>query len=345
MLGAGYPRAVAEPTVCIKGLRLPFLTASIRTGTPLPTLAEGLGVSPLLLGDITARAPHSLVVRVWDGLARACGEPAFGVLCASTLGAPQLDVADLVLHRAETFDVLTRSFLRYQRLFHEANDVHTRVEGGDWVMEHRFRVPLARSRPFSEFILAIWVSRLRAIVGPSAVALRCVRYRHEAPADVAPYREHFGADVVWGAEEDAIVLAEEALHGPLVGGDPARRTALELHLERELSSLPSESLLDDLRRHVVALVRSGSERAFDVDHVAQRLALSRRTLQRRLAEQGTSFRDQVDLARREIATSELRRGTTTLTELAFMLGFSENSAFARAFRRWTGTTPGQFVRG
>lgn len=228
--------------------------------------------------------------------------------------------------------------------FHEANDASFREEGAALVVAHRFKGNLARSRPFIEFVLAMWSLRITSLAGAGSRLLR-VTFAHEAPPSPERDREHFGVDVEWGATEDSVVLARAGFDAALPAGDPATRAAFEAHLARELTALPSESLLERVRAHVVTLIREGSADAFDVDRVSRRLGLSRRTLQRRLLEHDTSFRDLVDLARRDVALAELRRGASTVTDLAFLLGFSENSAFSRAFRRWTGKTPAQYARG
>jgi AraC-like DNA-binding protein len=95
---------------------------------------------------------------------------------------------------------------------------------------------------------------------------------------------------------------------------------------------------------VAARLRAGAGDAGDIEAIARKMGVSRRTLQRRLADAGTSFRDAVDAARREVALAELARGASSMTDLAFLLGFSEHSAFARAFRRWTGKSPALWAR-
>jgi AraC-like DNA-binding protein len=336
---------MAEPTVCVKALRAPFFMAAIATGVPVPELTTRFGVPATLLADLAARVPHARVMRLWDGLAELAGDESFGLTAATVLGAPQLDLVDVAAQRSPSVRALTESFGRYQRLFHDANDVRILEEGEVTIVRHRFSSDLRRSRHFMEFVLATWVARLRALVGPGRMELRGVTFRHARPAGGGPYEAALGAPVQFGAADDALILPRALLDQPVAGADPAAARALEAHLDRELLQLGSAPFPDQVRSLVVGLLGAGSSLSGDIGHLARQLGVSRRTLQRRLADAGTSFRAVTDLARREVALAEMAKGTATTTDLAFLLGFSEHSAFARAFRRWTGQSPARYARG
>lgn len=337
---------MSEPTVCIKGLRPPFLAASLRTGEALPALLARFDVAPALLADLSARVPHSLVVRVWEGLGELAADPCFGPTAVSLLGPPQLDLVDFALLCSPTPRALGETFLRYQRLFHDANDA--RVVEGEEVVEtrHAFRGELPRSRHFVEFIVAVWSAKMRALLGEESGRPRWVSFRHARPALDAPYEALLGAEVRFGAEHDALALPRATLDSRLANAAESAHAAFDRQLQAELARLAPASFAQQLRARVVALLRSGSSEAWELEALARGMRLSRRTLQRRLAEEGGSFRDVLDDARKEVALDVLARGagTATMTDLAFALGFSEHSAFSRAFRRWTGQSPSTFAR-
>jgi AraC-like DNA-binding protein len=112
---------------------------------------------------------------------------------------------------------------------------------------------------------------------------------------------------------------------------------MKQYLERVLAEIPQEDgMLVSVRRAVAEAMREGDP---NLTRVAKKMAMSPRTLQRQLKEQGMEFKDLVDDTRRRFAQSYLRSRRNTLTEIAFLLGYSEASAFNRAFKRWTGTTP------
>jgi AraC-like DNA-binding protein len=338
---------IVQPTVCVKALRAAFFTATARSGTPLSELATHVGVSLSILTDLGARIPHSTVVQVWDAFADHCKEPAFGLIAAGFIGGAPLDILDHALLRAPTLRELTVRFQRYQSLFHDANDVAVIETGALLTMRHRLSssdgTTLARSRHLVEFILALWATRFRIATCKPLLSL-ATTFRHEAPIDRTLHRAMFGDDVTFGAEHDSITIERSLVDEPLASADAVALAAFDVHLALELGKRAKASFAECVRVAVVEQIKRGR---FDIDAAARSIACSRRTLQRRLTTDGTSFREVLDNARREVALEAIMRGgaMTTVTDLTFLLGFSELSAFSRAFRRWTGKSPATYLRG
>jgi AraC-like DNA-binding protein len=137
-------------------------------------------------------------------------------------------------------------------------------------------------------------------------------------------------------------MAREDLDRPMRGADAALAAVLSRQLDRLLVSLPTDPPVSTRVRLLVKDdLPSGS---VTVDRVAGQLGMSVRTLSRRLEGEGTSFRHLLDSVRHELAVAHLRDPRMELTEIAFLLGYSESSAFHRSFRRWTGRTPVEFRR-
>jgi AraC-like DNA-binding protein len=109
-------------------------------------------------------------------------------------------------------------------------------------------------------------------------------------------------------------------------------------VRQRLERIPPTNALSHRVRHLVAAELSNG---VDSDAVARKLHMSRRTLHRQLASEGTSFKKEVDDLRRELATQYLAERRMAIAEIAFLLGFSEASAFHRAFKRWNGSTPAE----
>lgn len=331
--------ALAEPTVCAKSLRAPFFMAAVRTGKPVPELATAAGVSATAATDIAARVPHSTVVHTWEHFATLTSEPSFGVAAAEFLGAAPLDLVDHAILRAPTLREVVARFMRYQTLFHDANASRGEEAGGVFSLRQGFAGALPRSRHLIEFILAMWTMRTGAIVGPSFRPL-AVRFRHAAPADLTHHHAVFGKVLHFDAEHDALDFSAALLDVPLASSQAGAPVSAEVLLGKDALG-KDESFTERVHRKLVEAIRAGD---VDIDAIARSLAASRRTLQRRLGEDGTSFRAVLDNARREVALDQMTRGTATVTDLTFLLGFSDLSAFARAFKRWTGTTPSLYLR-
>jgi len=331
---------MAEPSVCIKSVRVPLLAAAARTGRPLAELAGRVRVPLTTLGDPTARVPHSTAVAVWEAMASA--DAGFGAFAAELVGAAPFDLVDLALAHTADVGTMVRQFLRYQALFHDANDADVASEGERVTLRHRLRGELPRSRHFSEFLLAVWTIKLRRATGLREPMIE-VRLRAAAPSDRGPLARAFAAPLRFGADEDALVFAQDLLAMPVQGADPGLARTLLPQLEHELRGRGGDAtFIAELRVQVRALLGAGEALA---ESAARAVGASERTMQRRLRQAGTSFRALVDEVRRDIALAQLGRPGATVTDIAFMLGFSDLSAFSRAFRRWTGASPSAYRGG
>jgi AraC-like DNA-binding protein len=141
---------------------------------------------------------------------------------------------------------------------------------------------------------------------------------------------------------DELVIDRSMLELPIPTHDPILYDILLSHARTVLGEGPrSDGVVMRLRRAVEEGLRT---REVDLHTLARKLHLSPRTLQRRLAEEGTSHQSLIDSVRREMAL-RLLESDVPIAEAAYLLGFSEASAFHRAFKRWTGQTPAEFRRG
>jgi AraC-like DNA-binding protein len=328
------------PTVSSKALRPAIFAAAVRTGKAPRELAEMVGVAPSNVTDADARVPHALIARVWETLAAHCGDAHLGLFAASLLAAAPLDLVDMALDCAPDFRSMVAGFLRFQRLFHDANESLLEVRG-EWAIPiFRLGPEAPRCRHLCEFVLATWSFKVRRDLGPR-FALAGVRMVDAGPARADAFARAFGdVPVEHGAREDALVFPAALLDAPLVGADGAAWARLQTQLEGALAKRePGASFVDGARRQLQAELLQGRA---DVKALARALAVSTRSLQRRLTEEGTSFSDLLDKVRRELAVSHMHRADTSVTEIAFLLGFSDLSAFSRAFRRWTGASPSAY---
>ena len=197
--------------------------------------------------------------------------------------------------------------------------------------------PVALSPPAQEYTFAALVLRCRICAGASW-APDAVELSFAAPADVSEHRRIFACEVRFSCPAPRILLSPSAWSAPVRGADPALLAVLEDHARRLVAELPPS---DDLVSRVCAAIAdeltAGEPTA---GRIARRLAMSERTLQRRLSAQDTSFAQLLDDTRAGVARAHLGDPGVSLAEIAWLVGFSDQSAFTRAFRRWTGKTPG-----
>lgn len=164
-----------------------------------------------------------------------------------------------------------------------------------------------------------------------------VTFRHPAPKTRRHHEAYFGCPVHFDADMDAMLLSHESLAEPNILGDEGITRFLVSHLDQELAQIDDTPALQAQTKNEIA--RALSEGLPRMADIARRLGLSARSFHRRLSEQGLSFQTLTEDTRREIALSMLRDERYALSEIAFLTGYSEQSAFNRAFKRWMGVTP------
>ncbi|MEM1183111.1 MAG: AraC family transcriptional regulator [Acidobacteriota bacterium] len=271
------------------------------------------------------RRATSLPLRV--GASMRCDE--YGAFGLAWKSAPDLRGS---YRRAERYARVLTSVSTYT--------VEPAGEGGAYMRLHRSGVRRLGLRLSNEATLASIVAISREASSQPFKPLR-VEVKHPAPADLSAHREYFGCPVHFGADRDALLVSKQALDAPNKLGDGGLAHFFDGHLQGEVAELESGdqrglSLADQLRSHVADVLSDGVPAVSDV---AAHLGLSSRTLQRRLADEELSFQVLVDGVRHHLAMRLLQETDYALVEVAFMTGFSEQSTFSRAFKRWAGQTP------
>jgi AraC-like DNA-binding protein len=174
-------------------------------------------------------------------------------------------------------------------------------------------------------------------VGADKWKLKRLYFAHPAPADPTPLTKYFGIAPSFGTGVSGLEISDDVLSLPLSSADPALKRFLEEQGRTVLETRPASTDLVGVIRQ--ELVRRLGKTEAKVETVADALELSPRTLQRRLETEGTSFQEVLDGVREQLAMSYLVNDSLTVSEIAYLLGYSELRAFDRAFRRWTGKTP------
>lgn len=232
--------------------------------------------------------------------------------------------------RAERYGVVLTSVSRYALISESGRHFLELRRAG----ERRLGMRLS-----NEQTIAALTQISREVSGPG-FRPEAVHFRHSAPNNVDSHERWFGCPVHFDAQRDALQVSETALATPNQLGDASVSDFFEAHLQKTLGDLIEDSAL--AQRVRIEVSQSLSDGVPTLSEIAASLGMSGRTLQRRLSEQGHAFQDLVDAARRELAERLLRDTDYALAEIAFLTGFSEQSAFTRAFKRWAGQTPRSF---
>ncbi|MGG2460778.1 AraC family transcriptional regulator [Streptomyces sp. RGM 3693] len=316
-----------------------------RLGIDTAPLLQGAGIPPLLLADDRARVTAEQFTRLVRALHQATDDEflglgpvpsrrgTFAMMCHTCLSCPDLGSA---LERAT----------RFYGLFPGGPDLAVETHPDDGLAVFAVRSDLHHHDEaafVAACLLLIWHRLAGWLIG-RRIPLRWARFAHPAPAYADEYRELFGCPVRFGAQHTAAGWDARWLTAPVVRDQPALaallyRAPADLLGRRDYGTTVAEQV----RRSLVQALRSPAPaRLPDAVEVAARLAVSPATLRRRLRAEGTSYQRLKDAVRRDVALAALAAGPEPIAALAARIGFSEDAAFHRAFRRWTGTTPGAY---
>ncbi|MDQ3371004.1 MAG: AraC family transcriptional regulator [Myxococcota bacterium] len=261
-------------------------------------------------------------------------DPAFALTLARTSAVRPLGLFGHMVWTSGTVrDAVTRAARFYAMVTRRTT--LTLEEPGDGIatLSQQPAVPgAARGRILTEFPFASFALRAREATS-GRLALRAARFTH-AGVSTPAYRDVFGVDVAFGAPRDELELDTAQLDLRLASADPITSAVLEEKVARLASTQAGRSPFIDQVRRAAAQI----EGTVTLAAIAKRVGLSERTLRRRLEQEGQTLRAIVDDVRRERADALLAAGSS-VKETAFALGFSEPSAFSRAYKRWTGTSP------
>lgn len=300
--------------------------------------ADGAGLLAALAIDGTTPADAFVagaeVDRLLDERAERRGDRAFGLTLARAAVAQPLGLLSHLLWLSGTLGDALAHAVRYYGAVSRRTQVTLEVD-------ERGELAALRRRPvagvpcgaiLTEFAFASMVLRARAATG-GRFALRAIRFAHPAPAPVpAIYREVFGVPARFGADVDELRFARRELTRGLASADPITAAALEPSVA--VLATPPTDLTARLQRVIAQDLAAPPTLA----GAAARLGVSPRTLRRHLEREGASLRVVIDDVRRQHAALFLGRGAA-IKEVAMALGFSEPSAFSRAYKRWHGRPP------
>ena len=304
---------------------------------PVPFLhSQGIDRERLL--DPDATVPMSACVGVLADGVRATGDDNLGLHVAERADLGSFDVHFHAMVSSPTLGAAFERVCRYQRLVHETSHVRLERSGDCAVLSHCLAGGLAAPRQTAELLLAAWV-RAGRVATRTTWSPAEVRFAHREPRDSGEHRRFFGAPLRFATGENALVFPTALLELPCRRGDPSLLALLDRYAADRLGAPRAETFADRARAALSEELQAGTVTALGL---AVRLKVSIRTLHRALAAERTSFRALLDQLRLEIARRHLVDDRMSIAEVGFLVGFSELSAFHRAFKRWTGRTPVAF---
>lgn len=286
--------------------------------------------------DLTVRRDNSTQQRFWDAAERISGDPDIGLRIAALMPTFRGQIMEYLFLSSPTFGEGLQRTIRYHRLMTDALKFELRVEGEtailtglDHPVRHYQEIAIAILLKFFSFVLEdefqpkeIWLCR-------------------QEGAAAEHYQQVYRCPVVLGMPETSIRFPKQLLHRPSPAAEPQLLQIHETIAERYLVDLKKRELITQIEHELGGLLEQGT---IELDIVATQLGKSPRALRAELQQIGTNFNEVVAAYRERLARRLLSRTQESIDQIVYLTGFSEASAFTRAFKRWTGETPTDYRR-
>jgi AraC-like DNA-binding protein len=316
-----------------------LVEACSRLGLDTESLLRSAGVRRETLEDPDARLEGRQVSALWTMAYEQSGDPVLSLHAAEACPLGAYKVIDFMAASAATVGEAFRYSARYFPLINTA--VRLPIdESGDPIT---FDVvdesgPEGVSRPYAEYCFAAFVLHVRAATGVN-FPVRRLSFVHLAPPEIREHERVFGCQVQFEARHNRLEIDRQAWETPGKGPNPGVLRVLIEHADLLAQKLPrGPDLVERTRRAISERLRGGDS---SLESVARELGQSTRSLQRHLNDLGYSYQTLDDEVRAATARLYLEQPDIAVAEVAFLLGFADQSAFNRAFKRWTGRTPGR----
>jgi AraC-like DNA-binding protein len=286
-----------------------------------------------------ARYPSQNMQALWRAAVEATGDPCFGLRAGQHV-RPSFHALGFSWIASQSLLGALRRLCRYHDVI-TTMPLTLNISEVDDCYEMTIDYPDPQYAPEIASIdgLVMAIIQLCRFATDSQFAPVSVAFKRPDRPSVCTYIEAFGCPVTTGAERITLRFNRESLENPLPGINLELAKANDSVVEKYLASLDSQKVTTEVRELLITLLPSGHT---NQSRIAKHMNRSLSTLQRQLHQEGTSYQEIRDETRRQLATEYVRESKLTLSQIAYMLGFSDQSNFSRAFRRWTGVPPREF---
>src|SRR2546423_7438245 len=316
-----------------------MIDCAVAEGMNRQALVDASGLSGVDLTDGDARVPIAVQVALWQLIAKGLPDPTFGLRVGASFKGREAGLLGYVVAYSSTLAVALERLARYSWVLNDA--VHVTLQ------RQKHSLAVAETHPEQgeglrlavDYRLGALVSVCRQITAAEVAPLE-VDFIYPQRGSSLAHQRFFGCPLRFGQPISRVVFGERDLRLPVRHGDETLAAYLTERAEQVLRSLTTGTATRERVRSEIWNVLS--EGTPTLSRIASALELPPRTLQRRLADEGTTLQREVEEIRRTMALALLRDASNSTDEVAFLLGYAEPSTLFRSFRRWTGMTPYQY---
>jgi len=329
--------ATSEPTVGLASARA-IIDFFLQFNMDSQALARELNIDENLLTEADQRLPLSIYHAIWDLAIKKSQCPELGLSIAQNEGIEDLGLVAHVVYNSATLKEGLDHYIRLFSVVNEAIELEYELVDKRCHLRYIYKSPEYYNIPDIERTLAIVVLRTIKAVGLETRFYE-VNFQHSKPEYAQKFEDVFPCKVNFDSACCEVVFDSKMLSMKPKRRNPHMRVATLNYANQILSRLFKRSITSKVKRLVEKNLSDGN---FDAEQTAKLLNMSRQTLYRKLKNDGSSYSDIVDTVKQNKAFYALKQTQLPLTVIAYDLGFSELSAFTRAFKRWTGQTPADY---
>lgn len=312
-----------------------------RRGVNTEELCAAAGIEPALLQKPDQQIPGALHSAVWREAIKRTGDENLGLHLGEVFNLATFGIVGYVLVNCQTLKEALEKLSRYTRLFSQGAHIHVSVTEGMAMCDcdvvddlKNYLVDQPRHAIESTFTSLLTAT---ATLTGQPLRLHSIWFQYPRPTDISEHKRIFQTGMHFSMPTNRIIFDANYLNWSVLSANSNLLSVFETHAEAMLNAMNQE---ENYTQPVVrAIVQQLRGELPSIDTIAHGLAISTRQLQRELRAEGTSFQQLLDQTRKELALRHLKNLNTPIYDVAFLLGFSEPSAFHRAFKRWTGQTP------
>ncbi|MEG2357747.1 AraC family transcriptional regulator [Acinetobacter sp.] len=268
--------------------------------------------------------------------------PALGLEIAELVQPKHLGIIAYIAMSCENLGEALQRYHDFHRLIYDGSPLQVTAQGGLLSIRWSELPQNMTAQITDETAIALMVGFLKHFMDFKNIRLHAVHFQSAAPRHAALYAQYFGCKVRFSQPCSEVLLPVQELSAPFLQGDQTLQQLLTQQAQSLLQKLPHSTQTD--QRLQQAILTGLQKNQFQIEHIAGQLNIPVRQLQRHLQQQGASYQQRMQEVRCMLAEQYLRDPHLSLQEIALLLGYSEQSAFQRAFKRWLQLTPQQWRR-
>ncbi|WP_296063319.1 AraC family transcriptional regulator ligand-binding domain-containing protein [uncultured Amphritea sp.] len=285
-----------------------------------------------------ARFPTSAYGQILQMLAHATDNPRIALNLGEATQPRMLGSIGFLMSTAATLGKAYQALIDYLPLLFEGAIIQMEQTPEGTLLTFELNEP--ELQPV-EYLLACLINWPRWLTGHQ-IPVRMVQLEFSKPENLLPYQQFFAAEVQFEAPRNQVLLASDYLSLSCIDANPEMHQLHREFADSLLSKSAQQSALTAQTRNLIRRQLAEGNGCIRREQIAESVGLSLRTLQRKLGHLGTNFQDIYDQTRRDVCLQLIQRGQLSFGEITFQLGFSNQSAFQKAFKRWMGVAPSQY---